>query len=163
MTADQTAPLDHEVPLAIPTNYRGVRWALSIRLAIAVASLTTATHAAAQPILCHLSYAGATRTLTIPAITQTEDVEPQLQGSSFLLKVVNKATPFEEPVVRVSTYAVLGNEPFLLHQASYRSAQARPADAAHGFTGLQAVQEPLRGNELRYWCENGEAVKAAAR
>ena len=163
MTADQTAPPDHEVPRSFPNQNRVGRWAFCVRQALAVASLATATHVAAQPILCHLSYAGAKRTLTIPAMTQAEDVDPQLQGSSFMFKVVNKATPFEEPVVRVSTYAMLGNEPFLLHQASYRSAQARPADAAHGFTGLQAVQEPLRGNELRYWCENGEAVKAAAR
>jgi hypothetical protein len=149
------------------SGLRFKRLSPSVRQILVFAGLLLAASAetswAQRPIHCHLSYAGATRTLAIPAITQAEEVEPQLQGSSFVFKVVNKATPFEEPVVRVSTYAVLGNEPFLLHQASYRSAQARPADTAHGFTGLQAVQEPLRGNELRYWCENGEAVKAAAR
>lgn len=163
MTAHQTAPLDHELSPHPCVKRNGVLRAAGLWLASAVGCLATTTLALAQPILCHVSYAGATRTLPVPAITQAEEVEPQLQGSSFLLKVVNKATPFEEPVVRVSTYAVLGNEPFLLHQASYRRAQARPADAAHGFTGLQAVQEPLRGNELRYWCETGEAIKAAAR
>lgn len=162
MTAHQTAPLDHETTPLHCMKPNGVRRASGWLFALAVACLP-ATFAVAQPILCHVSYAGATRALVIPAITQAEDVEPQLQGSSFLLKVVNKATPFEEPVVRVSTYALMGNEPFLLHQASYRRAQARPADTAHGFTGLQAVQEPLRGNELRYWCETGEAIKAAAR
>jgi hypothetical protein len=162
MTAHQTAPLDHKTSPLHCMKPNGVRRASGWLLALAVACLP-ATFAVAQPILCHVSYAGATRALVVPAITQAEDVEPQLQGSSFLLKVVNKATPFEEPVVRVSTYAFLANEPFLLHQASYRRAQARPADTAHGFTGLQAVQEPLRGNELRYWCETGEAIKAAAR
>jgi hypothetical protein len=162
MTAHQTAPLDHEASSLHCMKPNGVRRAAGRWLALATVCLTT-TFAVAQPILCHVSYAGATRALIVPAITQAEEVEPQLQGSSFVFKVVNKATPFEEPVVRVSTYAVLGNEPYLLHQASYRSAQARPAEAAHGFTGLQAVQEPLRGNELRYWCETGEAVKAAAR
>lgn len=141
-----------------------VRWAVSFRrAAAAMTALLLTTQVKADHIHCHLSYAGATRMLTVPPVTQAEDVEPQLQGSSFVFKVVNKALPFEEPVVRVSTYAVLGGEPVLLHQASYRSAQVRPADAAHGFTGLQAVQEPLRGYELRYWCESGVPVRAAAR
>jgi hypothetical protein len=163
MTAHQTVPLDHKNSPGIQARCAGVRWALGLGLSVVLGSLATTAHAMAQPVLCHLSYAGAMRTFTVPAITQAEEVEPQLQGSSFVFKVVNKAAPFEEPVVRVSTYAVLGNEHFLLHRASYLSAQVRPANATHGFTGLQTVQEPVRGNELRYWCETGEAIKAAAR
>ncbi|MDT7928252.1 hypothetical protein [Tepidimonas sp.] len=50
------------------------------------------------------------------------------------------------------TLSVREGQPQLLHQASYLPG-AR-VTGPHGFTGLQVVREPTRGNELTYWCEH---------
>jgi hypothetical protein len=137
-----------------------VTWA--ILGGIGLLGVSAVTHA--QNVRCHISYAGATRTLAVSPIARAEDVEPQLQGTSFVFKVVNKVAPFEEDAVRITTYTTWQGQTLLLHQASYRPTPVSTSEnSKHGFTGLQAVREPLRGNELRYWCETDNPIRAAAR
>jgi len=104
----------------------------------------------AQPVTCHLAYAGATRSFTVAPSRHTDDVPPLVEGSSFAFEVVNRLPPEPGAGVQVRTYAVFADQPFLIHQASYTHTAAQ---GLHGFTGLQVVREPLRSNEVSYWCE----------
>lgn len=104
----------------------------------------------AQTLRCHVAYAGAQRSFVVPPVVRGQEAQPLLEGATFVLQVVNKVAPFEDAAVKVSTYTAAAGEPKLLHQATYTDTAAR---SAHGFTGLQAVQEPTKAHELRYWCE----------
>jgi hypothetical protein len=110
----------------------------------------TVTSLHAQTLRCHVAYAGAQRSFVVPPVVRDQEAQPLLEGATFVLQVVNKVAPFEDAAVKVSTYTAAAGEPKLLHQATYTDTAAR---SAHGFTGLQAVQEPTKAHELRYWCE----------
>ncbi|TSE33231.1 hypothetical protein Tchar_01820 [Tepidimonas charontis] len=105
----------------------------------------------AQPIVCHVAYAGATRSFVIPPQPHAVDPPPLLQGASVLVEVVNRVPPQPGAGVVIRTYGMRDGEPMLLHQGSYLP--TAPAVGPHGFTGLQVVREPARGHELTYWCE----------
>lgn len=104
----------------------------------------------AQTLRCHVAYAGAQRSFVVQPVVRGQEAPPLLEGATFVLHVVNKVAPFEDAAVKVSTYSVTGGEQRLLHQATYTETAVR---APHGFTGLQAVQDPTKSHELRYWCE----------
>ena len=106
---------------------------------------------AGPAVQCHLAYGGSERIFTIAPTPHTAEVLPLVQGASLAFEVVNRLPPEPGAGVQVSTYAMLEGQPVLIHRGTY----AAPADARgpHGFTGLQVVREPLRGNELSYWCE----------
>ena len=131
---------------AWPNRRQHTRWLAALALPCLLASVSWA-----QGIRCHVAYAGAQRTLNVQPTTRANDTQPQLQGASLAWVVVHKVAPFEEAVVQVSTYGVVGSEQRLLHQATYTPTVA--GSSSHGFTGLQAVQPPNQAPELRYWCE----------
>lgn len=105
-----------------------------------------------QNVVCHLAYAGASRSFTIAPTNPTDEVLPLVEGASFNFQVINRLPPEPGAGVQINTYAVLAGQPLLVHRASYLGAEA-PAAGLHGFTGLQVVREPLRQHELSYWCE----------
>lgn len=126
-----------------------VRWRWPLRVAV-LSALLAAGPALAQDVRCHLSYAGAQRSLTIPASRHTDEVPPQIQGASLDFQVLNRLPPEPGAGVQVRTFAHLNGTPWLLHQATYLGLGGT---GPHGFTGLQVVREPVRANELVYWCE----------
>lgn len=121
------------------------RWIWGFLLAGTVGS------AAAQTVACHIAYAGVTRVFRIPPVPYGSDVVPLLQGATIALEVVNRLPPAPGAGVTVRTLGVGNDGLVLIHQASYWPAVV--PGSAHGFTGLQVVREPVRGNELAYWCE----------
>jgi uncharacterized membrane protein len=108
--------------------------------------------AGAQPVACHVAYAGAVRTVVVAPSTHAEPTDPQLTSSSIAVEIVNRLPPAPGAGVTVRTLSVREGQPQLLHQASYLP--GAPVTGPHGFTGLQVVREPVRGNELTYWCEH---------
>lgn len=107
----------------------------------------------AQPVVCHVAYAGASRAFVVPPAAHEGAPEPLLEGATLRVEVVNRLPPAPGAGVTVRTLGVYAGQPYLLHQASYLPT-AVPV-GPHGFTGLQVVREPTRGNELAYWCEGG--------
>ncbi len=107
----------------------------------------------AQPVVCHVGYAGAARSFSIAPSAHGHTPDPVLEGARLRLEIVNRLPPAPGAGVTIRTLGLAPHgEPYLLHQASYLP-QA-PAVGPHGFTGLQVVREPSRGNELTYWCES---------
>ena len=107
--------------------------------------------ASAQSVACHVAYAGAVRTVVVAPSAHAEPTDPQLTSSSIAVEIVNRLPPAPGAGVTVRTLSVREGQPQLLHQASYLP--GAPVTGPHGFTGLQVVREPVRGNELTYWCE----------
>jgi len=107
--------------------------------------------AGAQPVACHVAYAGAVRTVVVAPSAHAEPTDPQLTSASIAVEIVNRLPPAPGAGVTVRTLSVREGQPQLLHQASYLP--VAPVTGPHGFTGLQVVREPVRGNELTYWCE----------
>ncbi|HEX5783318.1 MAG TPA: hypothetical protein VFY35_01210 [Burkholderiaceae bacterium] len=123
-------------------------------LVVLLATGLSSSLAWSQSVVCHVAYAGAERALTIPGVSTAAEVPPQIEGRTFVFHVLNKTAPFEEAAVTVTTTLLIDGEPRWLHQATYlAAAQAASPGLPHGFTGLQAVQEPQSGREWRYWCE----------
>lgn len=107
--------------------------------------------ASAQPVSCHVAYAGATRTFVVEPANHDRAPAPLLQGATLVFEVINRLPPIPGAGVSVRTHGLWQGQPFLIHQATYLP--GAPANGPHGFTGLQVVREPTRGNELSYWCE----------
>lgn len=72
-------------------------------------------------------------------------------GSYFLFRVVFQKEPVDQASIKIYTYADQEDGAAIIHQATYP--YPPPAPGRHGFTGYQAVYEPLREGELQYWCE----------
>ncbi|MDM7456577.1 MAG: hypothetical protein P3W97_004820, partial [Tepidimonas sp.] len=117
----------------------------------AVLSTSLGGVALSQPVMCHVAYAGATRSFIVEPIAHQEPAPPLPQGATILVEVINRLPPAPGAGVTVSTLGLADGQPYLLHQASYLPDAAMRGP--HGFTGLQVVREPVRGNELAYWCE----------
>jgi hypothetical protein len=141
-------------PLAAPA----AGWRGSVALGVGwlgglcAAALLLSGTAQAQSIQCHLAYAGATRTFLIAPSSQVNEPSTLVEGASFVFKVLNRIPPAPGAGVKISAYGVFSEAPYLLHEATYLSTTSL-GGAIHGFTGLQLVREPLRHNELAYWCE----------
>jgi len=113
--------------------------------------------AAAEELVCAVTYGGETQTLRAAPVASPYTVAPTPIGSYFLFRPV-----FERPVrgaasLKLYTYADRDGGPVPLHVAEY--AWPVRSQGAHGFTGLQRVYEPVRDGELEYWC----AMRGAAR
>lgn len=111
--------------------------------------------ALAQPVKCHLEYAGRTRAITVMPTGCPDRVMPQVEGSSVVFKVVNAAAPAQERGVTIETQTLQNDALQLTHQAHYLGwgAAPTPEGMRYGFTGLQTVANTDQGNTLRYWCE----------
>ncbi|MFN3955996.1 MAG: hypothetical protein ACK4Q6_00555 [Tepidimonas ignava] len=129
-------------------------WLVGLGAAVLVAS------AGAQPVQCHVAWAGAARSFIVPPSAPDDPVLPQLEGASIALEIVNRLPPAPGAGVTVRTLGRWQGHTYLLHEAHYLPGS--PAVAPHGFTGLQVVREPTRGHALSYWCERTAAVSAAA-
>lgn len=127
-----------------------------MRLAWLAAIGALADAAVAQTVLCHVGWAGATRTVTIAPSAADEAPAPRLEGSTLAVEVVNRLPPAPGAGVTVRTLGRWQGQPYLLHEAHYLP--TAPAVGPHGFTGLQTVREPTRGHLLTYWCEHAPAV-----
>ncbi len=116
-----------------------------------LSSALLSASALTQPVTCHVAYAGATRAFIIEPTPHQAPVQPLLEGASVVLEVINRLPPAPGAGVTVRTLGVQDGHLYLLHQASYWPHAATAG--LHGFTGLQVIREPSRGNELVYWCE----------
>lgn len=116
-----------------------------------------AAPAAAEQLVCTVTYGGETQTLQAAPVASPYAVAPVAIGSYFLFRPV-----FERPIgapaqLKVYVYADLDGGPVPLQVAEY--AYPVHTQGRHGFTGLQRVYEPMRDGELEYWC----ALRGAAR
>jgi len=119
-------------------------------------ALLLAAGARAESVACHVTYGGATQLIEARPVDSPYVVPATSIGSFFLFRIVFRREPAELAGIKLYAYADRDSGPTLLHQASY----AYPASnaAVDGFSGRQAVYEPMRDGELQYWCE----VKMAA-
>lgn len=111
--------------------------------------------ALAQPVKCHLQYAGVHRTLTVVPTACPAQVLPQVEGSSLVFKVVNATAPAQERGVTIETQTAHNGALRIAHQAHYLAWEASTTTAGmpHGFTGLQSVTNTDQAQTLHYWCE----------
>lgn len=102
---------------------------------------------AADVAVCQVEYGGEARRIEARSTTRPYEVPTVQVGSYFLFRLV-----FEEgTAVKVYVYAdkdKVGAVP--LHQATFSLPLANRA--AHGFSGLHHVYEPVRDGELKYSC-----------
>lgn len=116
-----------------------------------LAALLATPLARAEYIACHLTYGGETRLVEIPPATSPYTATATGIGSYFLFRVVFRQQPADLAGIKIYTYANHDSGPALIHQASHPYPLRNAS--SHGFTGQQAVYEPLRDGELQYWCE----------
>ena len=111
--------------------------------------------ALAQPVKCHLEYAGVTRAITVMPTACPAGIQPQVEGSSLVFKVINAAPPAQERGVTIETQTLQNDALQTTHQAHYLAWEASPTSAGmpYGFTGLQTVLNSGPAQNLRYWCE----------
>ena len=111
--------------------------------------------AVAQPVKCHLEYAGVKRSITVMPTACPAQVLPQVEGTSVVLKVVNAASPAQERGVTIQTQARQNDALQTVHEAHYLAweASTTPGNMPYGFTGLQTVSPTAQSYSLRYWCE----------
>ena len=120
---------------------------------VCLSGLCLAGSVSAAQVVCHLSYGGETRTVVAQAERDPYGIAPQAIGSLFMFRVVFEALPGAPSAVKIYSYVDRDEGVVPIHQASYAYPAATRSQGEFGFTGLQAVYEPLRDGELQYWCE----------
>ncbi|MGL5985896.1 MAG: hypothetical protein ACRCZ5_03315 [Burkholderiales bacterium] len=123
------------------------------RLLSCLTGLLFASGASAAQVMCHVSYGGETRTIAAQPSSDPYRIAPQAIGSLLMFRVVFEALPGAPPAVKIYSYVDRDEGIALIHQASYAHPAATRSQGEFGFTGQQAVYEPLRDGELQYWCE----------
>lgn len=121
------------------------------RYLAALLAIASGCAAAAETVACHYTYGGETKVLRARPVASPYGVGAVQVGSYFRLRVVFQGEPADLRSIKVYTYADRDDSAVLIHQATYPYPPAAQA-GAHGFTGLQAVYEPMRDGELQYWC-----------
>ena len=122
-----------------------------------------AAAASAEPVLCHYTYGGETRTLAASQVASPYAVKAIDIGSFFHFRVVFEKPPADLASIKVYTYADRDDGPLLIHQATFPYPPSTRAGAPYGFSGQQAVHEPVRDGELQYWCELAKSPRAPRR
>lgn len=130
---------------------------LPSKFLVCLLGLSLAGSATAAQVACHVSYGGETRTIAAQASREPYTVAPQAIGSLFMFRVVFEALPGAPSAVKIYSYVDRDEGVVPIHQASYAYPAATRSQGEFGFTGLQAVYEPLRDGELQYWCEMSSA------
>lgn len=131
------------------------------RLPLALALVFSfAAAPAAAAVACRVTYGGETRTIAASPVASPYGVGTTAIGSYFLFRVVLRQTPPDLAAVKIYTYADREDGPALIHQASHPYPPPAAPGAAHGFTGLNFVYEPVRDGELQYWCALEPAPEA---
>lgn len=146
-----TAPQHPHQPLARPVRWCGVALA-----ALLVGGAALAPVASAQSVRCHLTYAGATRSFTVPPAMCPDEVAPVLEGASFVFKVTNLAQPARKAGVDIEVLTRdRKNRLQPTHKAHYKAWEASTSQPGvpHGFTGQQTVRGVGYSQGLSYWCE----------
>lgn len=146
-----TAPQHPHQPPARPGRWHGVALA-----ALLVGGAALAPVASAQSVRCHLTYAGATRSFTVPPAMCPDEVEPVLEGASFVFKVTNLAQPARKAGVDIEVLTRdRKNRLQPTHKAHYKAWEASTSQPGvpHGFTGQQTVRGVGYSQGLSYWCE----------
>ncbi|WP_101102698.1 hypothetical protein [Macromonas bipunctata] len=146
-----TAPQHPHQPPARPGRWHGVALA-----ALLVGGAALAPVASAQSVRCHLTYAGATRSFTVPPAMCPDEVAPVLEGASFVFKVTNLAQPARKAGVDIEVLTRdRKNRLQPTHKAHYKAWEASTSQPGvpHGFTGQQTVRGVGYSQGLSYWCE----------
>ena len=146
-----TAPQHPHQTLARPVRWRGVALA-----ALLLGGTALAPVASAQSVRCHLTYAGATRSFTVPPAMCPDEVAPVLEGASFVFKVTNLAQPARKAGVDIEVLTRdRKNRLQPTHKAHYKAWEASTSQPGvpHGFTGQQTVRGVGYSQGLSYWCE----------
>jgi hypothetical protein len=107
--------------------------------------------AAAEHVVCHVTYGGATQRVRAEAVTRPYAVAPVSIGSHFLFRIVFEREPAKLAAVKLYTYAARDEGVIPIHVAEFPYPVA--VHSRYGFTGMQRVYEPVRDGELEYWCE----------
>lgn len=137
---------------------------LSLALAWSACCLALPASAApAEQVLCHYTYGGETKTLAASPVASPYAVKAIDIGSFFHFRVVFQKQPADLASIKVYTYADRDDGPLLIHQATFPYPPATRAGAPYGFSGQQAVHEPVRDGELQYWCELATGRRSARR
>ena len=137
-----------------------------LSLALAWSACCLALPASAVPaeqVLCHYTYGGETKTLAASPVASPYAVKPIDIGSFFHFRVVFQKQPADLASIKVYTYADRDDGPLLIHQATFPYPLSTRAGAPYGFSGQQAVHEPVRDGELQYWCELATGRRSARR
>lgn len=108
--------------------------------------------ARAETLVCHLSYGGETVLLRAQPVASPYGVPVRAIGSYFLFRMVFQTAPRDLAAIKLYVFGEREGEPVPIHQATYPY-PPRDHGAGYGFTGLQAVYEPVRDGEIQYWCE----------
>ncbi len=122
------------------------------------AALSGLPSAAAEHIVCHVTYAGETQSVRGEAVTRPYAVAPVSIGSYFLFRIVFEREPVKLAAVKLYTYAARDEGAVPIHIAEFPYPAA--VRSRYGFTGMQRVYEPVRDGELDYWCETVRAKGA---
>ena len=108
----------------------------------------------------HLTYGGET---TVPALHPS--IRPAAsaprRSALFSISVVFRSAPPDQAAIRIVAYADRDEGMTPVHQATHPYPPA--PDGRYGFTGLNAVYEPVRDGELQYWCSLEASAQETAR
>jgi hypothetical protein len=115
------------------------------------AALSGLPSAAAEHVVCHVTYGGETQRVRADAVTSPYAVAPVSIGSHFRFRIVFEREPANLAAVKVYTYADRDERAVPIHVAEFPYPVAERG--RYGFTGMQRVYEPMRDDELEYWCE----------
>lgn len=121
-------------------------------LAAGLFALGAGAASADEQVACHLTYGGENTVHYAAPVSTPYDVAPIQVGSYFLFRVVFEKEPAALAAIKIYTYADQEDGPRLIQQSTYPYPPALPGNTPFGFTGQQAVYEPLRDGELQYWC-----------
>ncbi len=124
-------------------------------------SVDTAGAAPAETIVCHLTYGGETTVLRAAPVDTAYGVGTTPVGSYFQFRVVFQSAPPDQAAIRIVAYADRDEGMTPVHQATHPYPPA--PDGRYGFTGLNAVYEPVRDGELQYWCSLEASAQETAR
>lgn len=128
---------------------------------LALAALATLPPAAAAEVECRYTYGGETTVLRAAPVESPYTVPTVTVGSYFLFRVVVEDQPAEHAAVKTYVYADRDGGAVLIHQASFAWPPLAADGAAHGFSGLHRVYEPVRDGEFEYWCRLADGAGRA--
>lgn len=148
-------PSTTAAPRYCPLPSHSVRWH-GVALAVLLGGVMAAPVVSAQSVRCHLTYAGASRSFTVPPAMCPDEVAPVLEGASFVFKVTNLVQPARKAGVDIEVFTRDRQDQLQpTHKAHYLAWEASTSQPGvpHGFTGQQTVRGIGYTQGLNYWCE----------
>ena len=125
------------------------------RPATAFLLLFLALDAAAEQVVCHVSYGDEGQLYVARPVASPYDVPAVAVGSHLRFRAIFQNKPKETAAIKLYAYAAEEDGAALIHQATYPYPLAKDGggQSRYGFTGLLRAYEPVLGAELQYWCE----------